>query len=351
MRRLIQFKVALAFLFVVLLFGARPLGAASCFFLSDEVGFVCDANPAPPTFVPPRPVANSFLARTTYARVLHYADVYPEPRAGIAPSHNAGRGYLFYPVLNIVTSDGIRWYEILPGQWVKQEYIKVVPASEFQGVELQQQPERPFGWILQEERPSSTPGGEPNPDFAILHRYQFFEVYAAEIADDDWIWYRIGPDSWIRQTHVSLIDPKPRPVEVGADEYWVEVDLYEQNFAAYEGDRMVYAGLISSGLNRWPTYEGIFQVWDRWTKIKMSGAEGQIDYYFIQDVPYVMYFDEFNEIALHGAFWHDRFGYKQSHGCVNMPPKDAEWVYFWSAKAPNDLWVWVHTSDPYHYFE
>jgi hypothetical protein len=34
-----------------------------------------------------------------------------------------------------------------------------------------------------------------------------------------------------------------------------------------------------------------------------------------------------------------------------MPPRDAEWVFNWSAGAPNDLWVWVHTSDPNHYFE
>jgi hypothetical protein len=29
-----------------------------------------------------------------------------------------------------------------------------------------------------------------------------------------------------------------------------------------------------------------------------------------------------------------------------MPILDAEWTYRWSAEAPDDLWVWVHTSDP-----
>ena len=73
------------------------------------------------------------------------------------------------------------------------------------------------------------------------------------------------------------------------------------------------------------------------------------DYYVVEDVPHTMYFNV--DIALHGAYWHDRFGYKHSHGCVNMPLRDAEWVYFWSENAPNDLWVWVHTSDPMNYFE
>jgi hypothetical protein len=171
-------------------------------------------------------------------------------------------------------------------------------------------------------------------------------VYDAVEADDGWIWYDIGNGRWMRQTYVSLVDQTPRPEEIGEDEYWVEVDLYEQTFAAYEGDRMVYAGLVSSGLNRWPTNEGLFQVWDRQPATKMSGAEGKVDYYFIEDVPNTMYFDD--EIALHGAYWHDRFGYKHSHGCVNMPLRAAEWIYNWSENAPNDLWVYVHTSDPGH---
>ncbi len=109
---------------------------------------------------------------------------------------------------------------------------------------------------------------------------------------------------------------------------------------------MVYAGMVSSGLNKWPTYEGLFQVWERNLTTDMVGAEGRVDYYVVEDVPHTMYFDF--DIALHGAYWHDRFGYKHSHGCVNMPPRDAEWVFNWSENAPNDLWVWVHTSDPHN---
>ena len=184
-----------------------------------------------------------------------------------------------------------------------------------------------------------------------MPRYTFFQIYDAEKGDEDWIWYDIGDGQWVRQTYVSIVDVSPRPEDVGPNEYWSEVDLYEQTFAAYEGDSMVYATLISSGLNQWPTREGIFQVWSRFERYKMSGAEGKVDYYYIEDVPYIMYFDELKGIGLHGTYWHDRFGYKHSHGCVNMPILDAEWVFDWSADAPNDLWVWVHTSDPNDAFD
>jgi hypothetical protein len=32
----------------------------------------------------------------------------------------------------------------------------------------------------------------------------------------------------------------------------------------------------------------------------------------------------------HTAYWHDQFGTRRSHGCVNLAPRDARWLYFWS---------------------
>lgn len=337
-----------------LLMVARPAAAAQCYFHSTNLGYVCDTRPTPPQFVPPPPVTDSLLSRRTYAYLEDHINVYPEPTTAVAPLYNMGRGFFYVTVNYSLQNDqGELWYMINPGQYVQQNAIRPVKISEYGGVVLATPPQNPFGWVLARVRPSSTPGGEPDPNLSQLERYTFFEVFEAQVVpeDDDWIWYNIGGDRWIRQTYVGLVDPSPRPAEVGENEYWSEVDLYEQTFAAYEGDRMVYASLISSGLNWWPTREGLFQVWDRWDETLMDGAEGKIDYYVVEDVPHTMYFDKVMEIALHGAYWHDRFGYKHSHGCVNMPPLAAEWVYNWSAGAPNDLWVYVHTSDPHHYFE
>jgi L,D-transpeptidase catalytic domain len=43
-------------------------------------------------------------------------------------------------------------------------------------------------------------------------------------------------------------------------------------------------------------------------------------------------------IALHAAFWHDRFGDKRSHGCVNLSPRDARTVFDLLAPALPDGW-------------
>jgi hypothetical protein len=286
----------------------------------------------------------------TYARLNDLINVYPEPNGAAPPVRNVGDGFLFATVQGAVQNEaGELWYMINYGEYVRAEDLELVEISDFAGVELNAQPERVFGWMVVDYWPSDAPNTPHDPGNTRLPRYTFIEVFDAVEADDGWIWYDIGGGRWMRQTYVSLINPSERPDEIGAGEYWVEVDLYEQSFAAYVGDQMVYAGLVSSGLNRWPTNEGLFQVWSRHSTTKMSGAEGRVDYYFIEDVPHTMYFDY--DIALHGAYWHDRFGYKHSHGCVNMPPRAAEWVFNWSAKAPNDLWVNVYSSNPLNYFE
>jgi hypothetical protein len=350
MARTIRIVLVSWLLLAGLVLFTRTAAATRCFFHSDSIGYVCNASPPPPIFVQPKPFADSFLPNMSYARLHDLINVYPEPSAATAPVRNVGDGFLFATVHGATVNEaGELWYRINYGEYVRAEDLTLVEISDFAGVQVMAQPERPFGWLIVDYWYSSLPGEDPEPGTPKLPRYTFFEVYDVVEADDGWLWYDIGEGRWMRQTYVSLIDVTPRPEEIGDREYWVEVDLYEQSFAAYVGDRMVYAGLVSSGLNRWPTNEGLFQVWERHTVAKMSGAEGRVDYYFIEEVPHTMYFDY--DIALHGAYWHDRFGYKHSHGCVNMPPLAAEWVFHWSADAPNDLWVWVHSSDPTHIFQ
>ena len=68
-------------------------------------------------------------------------------------------------------------------------------------------------------------------------------------------------------------------------------------------------------------------MWAKWSSGKMSGAyrPDRSDYYYLEDVPWILYYD--GARALHGAYWHDHFGLRSSHGCVNLSPRDARWLY------------------------
>jgi lipoprotein-anchoring transpeptidase ErfK/SrfK len=276
----------------------------------------------------------------TYARVVQEnAPVYAHPEEAVRnlpPKRLLAPGFVWVSVQGKTTYAGEDYYQINAGEYVKSDVLSFYQPSAFQGVALVEQPSGPFAWILTAVQPSRTAAGEANAEAPVYQRYHLVQILATE-TNDDQVWYQLGPEQWINQIYVGKVTPSAPPEGVAPDEKWIEVNLFEQTLAAYEGDRMVYATLVSSGLPGWNTPVGLNRVWLKVISGKMSGGEGRPDYYFLEDVPWTMYFN--NDVALHTAYWHDGFGYKHSHGCVNLPPLDAQWLFQW---APEDVWVWVH---------
>ena len=101
---------------------------------------------------------------------------------------------------------------------------------------------------------------------------------------------------------------------------WIDVDLSEQTLRAYENGAIVQTYLVSTGLPATPTPTGQFRIWIKFRADDMAGAD-----YYIEDVPWVMYF--YQGYGLHGVTWHANFGHRMSHGCVNQPNDMAEWLF------------------------
>ncbi len=131
----------------------------------------------------------------------------------------------------------------------------------------------------------------------------------------------------IYTTNVTVPLAENRPLDVGEDERWINVDLGQQLLVAYEGDTPVFQSYISSGLPQYPTVTGQYRVNRRYEVKDMNGRPLGFDYY-LEDVPYIMFF--YKAYALHGTYWHGNYGAPMSHGCINMPPPAAEWVFNWS---------------------
>jgi len=133
----------------------------------------------------------------------------------------------------------------------------------------------------------------------------------------------------LRDTAIRIIDRVPRPKHTGRNERWIRVDLDRQTLTAYDGERPVFATLVSSGLNDHATPTGIYRLHAKHVATTMADDLTADGPYSIEDVPWTMYF--LGGYALHAAFWHDKFGNQRSHGCVNLAPRDARWLFFWSA--------------------
>jgi hypothetical protein len=278
----------------------------------------------------------------TYAQVVQdNVPVYEHPieaAYGLPPQRRLGVGFIWVSVEGQTTYEGQDYYQINQDEYVRADTLSVYAPSTFQGVALAQQPERPFAWILKAVRPRLTPQGDYNADAPVYYRYQLVQIFATEYRGNQ-VWYLISPDQWIEQIYVGKVAPLPPPPGVEAGAAWIDINIFEQTLAAYVGDRMVYATLVSSGLPGWDTPPGLFQVWRKVEKGKMSGAHKKPDYYFLEDVLWAMYFNQ--AVAMHTAYWHNGFGYKHSHGCVNLAPADARWLFSW---APETLWVRVQSG-------
>ena len=230
-------------------------------------------------------------------------------------------GYTYITPLQI--QDG--WAQISAGRWVSTASGRISYPSTYSGVTINGSLDMPFAWILWGHDATSTPAGYADRENGHYSRYQVVNIYAT-VHINGWDWHLIGPNHWTNQRNLSIVYPSV-PANFGGR--WAGVNLYEQNLVAYENNVPVMATLISSGLKNglWDTPTGTFTIGVRLEADQMSGAEGDEDYYALDNVPYAQYFNGL--ISLHGTYWHNSFGYPQSHGCVNVSITDAHWLFGW----------------------
>ena len=127
---------------------------------------------------------------------------------------------------------------------------------------------------------------------------------------------------------LRFIPPQARPPFVPASARYISIQLSTQTLVAYDAGTPIYATLISSGKPEHATPTGIFRIQHKHVSTTMDAeASGEQDSYSIEDVPWTMYFS--GSLALHAAFWHEGFGRTHSHGCVNLAPRDAKWLFDW----------------------
>jgi len=120
----------------------------------------------------------------------------------------------------------------------------------------------------------------------------------------------------------SPAPPSPSPAPTGGR--WIDVNLSVQRLTAYVGSTPVRSTLVSTGLPRTPTPTGRYRIYVKYVSTLMSGPG-----YYLPNVPYTMYF--YRGYGLHGTYWHSNFGHPMSHGCINLPTPEAQWLFNWAS--------------------
>ena len=118
------------------------------------------------------------------------------------------------------------------------------------------------------------------------------------------------------------------PYQAAPGEKWVDLNLSSKTVTAYEGATVVHGPVsIVDGGAATPTVTGTYKVYLQYESQTMRGLEPNGKEYVAENVPWVSYF--YQGYAFHGAGWRSSFGYSDSHGCVNMPISEAQWIYNW----------------------
>lgn len=224
-------------------------------------------------------------------------------------------------------------------------WMRASPAAymSFQGLIFGEKPATSFGWIVEQTRPKMAPDYFAPEAEVFLPRESIVQIF--EVRQVDTLkYYMIGLNQWVERRYIREITYNPQPPEGVDNNRWIEINLYQQTISVYENNELVFATLIASGIDPYFTRPGLFQIYEKIPAETMSGAFAAdlSDYYYLEDVPWTMYFDQ--KRAIHGAYWRAWLGYPQSHGCVNLSVGDARWIYEW-AKEGDWVYVWDPTGE------
>ncbi len=251
--------------------------------------------------------------------------------------------------------NGRSWYKTTRGLVTPSDRFWQTAGSKFKGVELTTDWKLPMGFVFGGAKSISTfridaAANSITPAKTYDH-FSAVQLTGKEQEFHGTTYAETGDGSWVKRAQIRSTKPGPMPLDLKPNERWIDVNLATQTVVAFEGERPVYATMISSGReskikdkdHRTPT--GEWRIREKHITTTMDGdgtAAGDLPY-SIEDVPYVMYF--FRSYALHGAFWHANFGAQMSHGCVNLAPLDAKYLFFFADPPLPNGWHGVHATD------
>jgi len=188
---------------------------------------------------------------------------------------------------------------------------------------------------------------EPHPEARKVYRFYGGTVYHVVEAYEDELgtgWYKMYDEfpptspgyQWVLARDVRRI-PRAEiaPIRPFAGQKHIEVDLDQQSLTCYEGSLPVFTTLVASGLGGelgTPTGEKVTilkQASRHMSNQPYPGGPPTIgDIFDLPGVPWNTFFD-LSGTAIHGTYWHNDFGIRRSHGCLNVSCEAARWIYRW----------------------
>lgn len=274
-------------------------------------------------------------------------------RQGADPIEHLG-AYGTYAFIRRTNSGGKRVLVDIRGRVVPADDMKLLDPSEFAGRDLEAAPvpaDRLLAWVVHIDTGLHEAPDPKSERRAIDYHTELLVLDRREKGRDGETWIEIPASGeqaggWMPEKHLRVWRPIAPPEPILAGQRFVDVDLDQQTLTLWHEDRPIFATLIASGKPGNSTPTGLYRIITKRAYGKMASLPTEPEPYWIDAVPWTMYFD--GRYALHAAFWHDRFGHRTSHGCVNLSPRDAKYLFEQVTPTLPPGWLLVneHAADP-----
>lgn len=249
----------------------------------------------------------------------------PRPKTLTLDQLESRVGHAF---LDTFFSEGRRYGLTTQLELVPTDRYRPLIGSAFRGVEIGKEVNFPFAFVRR--------AGAKFSDGTKTEYQKVLKLTGKRKFINQRLHYQTQSGKWISDQFASeLTLAKSMPGWAKRGEKWISVSINKQTLVLYEGEKPVFATLVSTGEagldsaeETTATKRGIFRVHTKHVTSTMASDEVGEEFE-LRDVPYVQYFAE-GGYALHGAYWHDRFGTPKSHGCINLSPEDARRIFYWT---------------------
>jgi len=310
-----------------------PLGPSA--YLTDlaKLGITLPSRPLPAS--KPDPSLTLLPYKYFHLKVGEYVPIYSAPGEKGPGGQQFPPGFVYVSYTDRVDQGGV--YYLMPnGGWIPGKGARVGEISNFQGLVFSATPRNSFGWAFEQIPVMNAPGYNAGKTGKEIRPFETVTIYNTQNVGNE-EWDMIGPNQWLEGRKVARVIMNTTPPQGVTTNRWIDVDLAEQTLAVYENNQLIFATVIASGSEPFWTRPGLFQIAQKKETETMRNNDPS-DFYYLDNVPWTMYFD--GARALHGAYWRTRFGYPQSHGCVNLSVGDAHWLFNWAVQGD-----WVNVYD------
>jgi hypothetical protein len=280
-------------------------------------------------------------------RAIHTVAFYDQPSTSATRLYTRSRDQSFFIIGEVrapFSAHNDLWYKTLLGYvhsaWVLP--MRIYPPQPFI---------REVGeWGFWGEISQVYTGAYAEPSLQSRRVYRFyggnvFHVVDAFEDEQGTGWYKVYDEfpptspthQWVPARDVRRIPRSDMaPIHPFAGAKRIEVDIDAQRLDCYEGDRIAFTTLVASGLHgQTATPTGEMSVLLKQPSRHMcnhpypGGPAPLGDLFDLPGIPWNLFFD-LSGTAIHGTYWHNDFGVRRSHGCLNVSQEVARWIYRWA---------------------